>query len=75
MIVAHSYGGVVTLALADEKTKDFENRVKAVAFTDSVHAYSNNKVPKYLLQVQLRYLSFNSVQFFDAFFLILIFIL
>lgn len=64
LIVAHSYGGVVTLALADVKTKDFEKRVKAVAFTDSVHAYSNNKVPKHLIQVCFIKLSFNKSKAF-----------
>lgn len=63
LIVAHSYGGVVTLALAD-KTNDFEKRVKAVAFTDSVHAYSNNKVPNYLLEVCFIKLPFNKSKTF-----------
>lgn len=51
-IVAHSYGGVVTLSLAN-KAKDFERKVKAVAFTDSVHGFSNYKVTKQLKQVRL----------------------
>ena len=37
LVVAHSWGGVVTAHLA-EKTDDFTDRVKAVALTDSVHA-------------------------------------
>lgn len=36
-IVAHSYGGVVTTALAAYAPRGFLNRVSAVAFTDSVH--------------------------------------
>lgn len=36
-IVAHSYGGVVTLALIKEFRHDFEQRVRAIAFTDSAH--------------------------------------
>ncbi|CAG9133221.1 unnamed protein product [Plutella xylostella] len=49
-IVAHSYGGVVTLALAD-KIKDFEKKVKAIAFTDSVHGFSQFKITKHLKQI------------------------
>lgn len=69
LIVAHSYGGVVTLALA-EKTKDFKKRVKAVAFTDSVHAFSNNKVPNYLIEVCLNisYIEQGTPKLFDQFF-------
>lgn len=37
VIVAHSYGGVVTSQLANKFKKDFDEKVKAVAFTDSVH--------------------------------------
>jgi hypothetical protein len=36
-IVAHSYGGVVTVQLASKYKEDFEKQVFAVAFTDSVH--------------------------------------
>lgn len=36
-IVAHSYGGIVTSELARKFQKDFEKKVVAVAFTDSVH--------------------------------------
>lgn len=50
-IVAHSYGGVVTVTLADGMNNDFVKRVKAVAFTDSVHGYSNIKVTDFLKQV------------------------
>lgn len=50
-IVAHSYGGVVTVTLATEMKKDFGKRVKAIAFTDSVHGYSNTKVTDSLKEV------------------------
>ena len=36
-IVAHSYGGVVTLELSKEFEDDFINRVFSVSLTDSVH--------------------------------------
>ncbi|XP_022109971.1 protein FAM172A-like [Acanthaster planci] len=37
-IVAHSYGGVVTIDLAAHRTESFRRKVFAVAFTDSVHS-------------------------------------
>lgn len=36
-IAAHSYGGVVTIDLARTFTKEFEKKVFAIGFTDSVH--------------------------------------
>ncbi|XP_045216698.1 cotranscriptional regulator FAM172A homolog isoform X2 [Mercenaria mercenaria] len=36
-IVAHSYGGVCTLELAKKHLREFEERVFAIALTDSVH--------------------------------------
>lgn len=51
VIVAHSYGGVVTVTLADQMKKEFEQRVKAIAFTDSVHAFSPIKMPKFMKEV------------------------
>jgi len=45
LVVAHSFGGVVTARLA-EKTEDFIDRVKAVALTDSVHALRHMDVHK-----------------------------
>lgn len=36
-IVAHSYGGVVTVDLAKSKSDSFKNVVFGIAFTDSVH--------------------------------------
>lgn len=40
-IVAHSYGGVVTLDLAINHIDEFSMRVFAVALTDSVHSFSH----------------------------------
>lgn len=51
VIVAHSYGGVVTLALADQFKDKFDEKVKAIAFTDSVHAFSNIKMSKHFKEV------------------------
>ncbi|XP_069136689.1 cotranscriptional regulator ARB2A homolog [Argopecten irradians] len=42
-IVAHSYGGVSTLELAENHLDDFEKRVRAVALTDSVHKFSHQR--------------------------------
>lgn len=53
VIVAHSYGGVVTVALADQLKTEFENKVKAIAFTDSVHAFSPIKLPKFMKEVSI----------------------
>lgn len=38
-IVAHSFGGVCTLELIKKHWSDFNNKVKAIAFTDSVHTF------------------------------------
>ncbi|XP_049871509.1 FAM172 family protein homolog CG10038 [Pectinophora gossypiella] len=59
LIVAHSYGGVVTVMLADKMKKDFEKRVKAIAFTDSVHGYSNTKISKHMKQITRNWISSN----------------
>ncbi|KAJ0175310.1 hypothetical protein K1T71_009451 [Dendrolimus kikuchii] len=59
-IIGHSYGGVVTVSLADEVKKDFEKRVKAVALTDSVHGYSNKKISKFLKEVSKNWISSKS---------------
>ncbi|XP_041980494.1 cotranscriptional regulator FAM172A isoform X2 [Aricia agestis] len=48
VIVAHSFGGYLTLMLSDMFRTDFEQRVKAVALTDSVHRYSRVKMNVYL---------------------------
>ncbi|XP_055638589.1 FAM172 family protein homolog CG10038 isoform X2 [Toxorhynchites rutilus septentrionalis] len=46
-IVAHSYGGVVTVELAQKFPKFFKDKVFAVGFTDSVH--SSSLVPEVLI--------------------------
>ncbi|XP_026727627.1 FAM172 family protein homolog CG10038 [Trichoplusia ni] len=56
-VVAHSYGGVLSVTLADQLKKEFEKRVKAIAFTDSVHVYSNIKITKYLKEVARNWIS------------------
>lgn len=53
LIVAHSYGGVLTVALADKEKKVFEKKVKAVALTDSVHGFSGVKISNYLKNVSI----------------------
>lgn len=40
-IVAHSYGGIVTLDLAEHKLDEFKKLVFGVAFTDSVHSFGS----------------------------------
>lgn len=37
-VVAHSYGGHITIELGEKYTKDFEDKVFAIALTDSVHS-------------------------------------
>lgn len=37
VVVAHSYGGVVTLKMAEKYPEEFLNKCVAVGFTDSVH--------------------------------------
>lgn len=48
-IVAHSYGGVVTVELAQKFPQFFKDKVFAVGFTDSVHAGS--LVPEVLIAI------------------------
>ncbi|CAH2087242.1 unnamed protein product [Euphydryas editha] len=57
LIVAHSYGGILTVMLADKQKKLFEKRVKAVAFTDSVHSFSGIKVSKHLNKIARNWVS------------------
>ncbi|XP_013183651.2 FAM172 family protein homolog CG10038 [Amyelois transitella] len=57
VIVAHSYGGVVTLALADRLKNKFDERVKAIAFTDSVHSFSNIKMSEHFKEVSRNWIS------------------
>lgn len=37
-VVAHSYGGHIAIDLSEKYTKDFEDKVFALALTDSVHS-------------------------------------
>lgn len=55
-IVAHSFGGVVTCALANAFKQDFEKRVISVALTDSVHSTAD--VTRHLRQVGLNYVAY-----------------
>ncbi|XP_062533652.1 FAM172 family protein homolog CG10038-like isoform X3 [Armigeres subalbatus] len=48
-IVAHSYGGVVTVELAQKFPQFFKEKVFAVGFTDSVH--SSSLVPEVLITI------------------------
>ncbi|XP_058822561.1 FAM172 family protein homolog CG10038 isoform X2 [Topomyia yanbarensis] len=48
-IVAHSYGGVVTVELAQKFPQFFKEKVFAVGFTDSVH--SSSLVPEVLIGI------------------------
>jgi hypothetical protein len=57
-IVAHSYGGVVTTSLASKFKKDFEEKVFAVAFTDSVH--SSRGVTSKLKEVGVNFVASDS---------------
>lgn len=57
VIVAHSYGGLLTVMLAHKFKRDFENRVKAVAMTDSVHSFTGTKIPDILKRVRKNILS------------------
>lgn len=41
-IVAHSYGGIVTVNLAQHKPDEFKRLVFGVAFTDSVHGFGRS---------------------------------
>lgn len=59
-IVAHSYGGIVTVKLAQHKPEEFKRLVVAVAFTDSVHGFGLTNRPALLI---LRPVSVNNNQF------------
>ncbi|XP_047029058.1 FAM172 family protein homolog CG10038 [Helicoverpa zea] len=59
-IVAHSYGGVLTVTLADQLKDEFEQRVKVIAFTDSVHVYSNIKITKHMQEAARNWISSQS---------------
>ena len=46
--MAHSYGGIVTVELAQEFLNDFKQKVVAVMFTDSVHHLSKGKEGRHI---------------------------
>ncbi|XP_064653329.1 cotranscriptional regulator ARB2A-like isoform X2 [Lineus longissimus] len=48
-IVAHSYGGVVTVNLASHREESLD-RVFAVAFTDSVHSFQLQETPNHVIK-------------------------
>lgn len=52
-IVAHSFGGIVTMSLASQFEEDFLNRVFAIGLTDSVHG----KIPRAVSSVLADHLS------------------
>ncbi|XP_063368131.1 cotranscriptional regulator ARB2A [Cydia amplana] len=58
-IVAHSYGGVVTMNLAIKNKNEFKKRVKAIALTDSVHGFSSKSIPDYVTQTATNWISSN----------------
>jgi len=45
-VVAHSYGGVVVTRLSKKFEDDFDSKVFAVAFTDSVHSSANSRISR-----------------------------
>ncbi|XP_013385243.1 protein FAM172A isoform X2 [Lingula anatina] len=53
-IIAHSYGGIVTVCLTKEKEEEVLQRVYAIAFTDSVHSLkhqeASEKVEEFYMQ-------------------------
>lgn len=54
-VVAHSYGGYVSVDLALRFKDDFDRKVFAVAFTDSVH--SSRGVPTRLQKIGINFVS------------------
>lgn len=58
VIVAHSYGGIVTTYLARKFEEEFNEKVKAVVFTDSVHIRKN--VSPRLAEVGVNFITSNS---------------
>ncbi|XP_014289174.1 FAM172 family protein homolog CG10038 [Halyomorpha halys] len=53
LLIAHSFGGVVTMSLASNFEEDFLRRVKAIALTDSVHG----RIPRAVSSRLAEYLS------------------
>ncbi|XP_038221300.1 FAM172 family protein homolog CG10038 [Zerene cesonia] len=60
VVVAHSYGGLLTVMLSQKFKSEFESRVKAVAFTDSVHSFSGVKIPDALKKVAINWIATSS---------------
>ena len=60
-IVAHSYGGVVTVDLAESFMSEFQAKVFSVMFTDSVHRLrkDDSDVAKFLGRVGRNYVQNN----------------
>lgn len=56
-VVAHSYGGVVVTELARKYKNDFDEKVFAVAFTDSVHG--SRGLTKRLIEIGINFVSSN----------------
>ncbi|XP_050401477.1 cotranscriptional regulator FAM172A homolog isoform X1 [Patella vulgata] len=65
-IVAHSYGGIVTLEVANKFTSDILSRVFAIGFTDSVHSVSHQiddiAIVDFLKEKAVNYVSSNKEQ-------------
>lgn len=63
-IVAHSYGGHVTVNMANRYFSEFQDRVFAIALTDSVHNVKLHKIPnkvaEYLQKVACNWASSDS---------------
>ncbi|XP_043236880.1 cotranscriptional regulator FAM172A homolog [Amphibalanus amphitrite] len=63
-IVAHSYGGVVTLNLAVRRWEEVQKRVSAVALTDSVHSMGGARcgpeVQKWLAECAVNWVTSSS---------------
>ncbi|XP_041368472.1 cotranscriptional regulator FAM172A homolog isoform X2 [Gigantopelta aegis] len=64
-IVAHSFGGVVTLDMIKKFTEDFVSRVFAIAFTDSVHSVGRFTKEKDVINTLLVHRAMNFVSSYD----------
>ena len=56
--MAHSYGGVVTVELAQQFLKDFKQRVVSVMFTDSVHHLFKGKEGRHISAIVKSFIKF-----------------
>ncbi len=54
VIVAHSYGGVCTLALLNQRKDEVLHRLCFVAFTDAVHSVSKRDAPEVRLALKAK---------------------